>query len=118
MLKMFKNRSAKEVIGSWRNLHNEELHNLYSSPDVIRMIKLNRMRWVGHVACMGEKRTIHMVLVGKPDGKRPLARSGHRWEDNIQMYLREIEWEGTDYISVAQVRDRWWWAGLNMFMNL
>jgi hypothetical protein len=81
-----------EVTGKWRKLHNEELHNLYSSPDIIRQIKLKRMRWAGHVACMGEGRKVYKVLVGKPKGKRPLGRPRHRWEDWIRMDLREIGW--------------------------
>jgi hypothetical protein len=74
-----------------------ELHNLYSSPSIIRMIKSRRMRWAGHVARMGEKRNAFRVLVGKPEGKRPLGRPRRRWVDNIKMDLREIEWmEWTD----------------------
>jgi hypothetical protein len=79
-----------EVTGGWRRLRNEELHNLYSSPSMIRMIKSRRMRWTGHVARMGEKRNACRILVGKPDGKRPLGRPGHRRVNNIKMYLREI----------------------------
>jgi hypothetical protein len=75
-------------------LHNEELHNLYSSPDIIRQIKSRRMRWAGHVARMGEGRNVYRVLVGKPEGKRPLGRPRRRWEDGIKMDLREIGWEG------------------------
>jgi hypothetical protein len=78
-----------EVRGEWRKLHNEELHILYSSPNVIRQIKLRRMRWAGHVARMGEERKVYKVLVGKPEGKRPLERPRHRWEDGIRMDLRE-----------------------------
>jgi hypothetical protein len=78
------------VTGEWRKLHNEELHNLYSSPDIIRQVKTKRMRWVGHVARMGEERKVYKVLVGKPEGKRPLGRSRRRWEDGIRMDLREI----------------------------
>ena len=65
------------------------------------------MRWVGHVACMGEKRVIYRVLVGKPDGRRQLGRPRHRWEDNIEMYLQEVGCGGVDWIELAQVRDRW-----------
>jgi hypothetical protein len=71
-------------------VHNEELHILYSSPNIIRQIKLKRMRWARHVARMGEKRKVYTVLVGKPKGKRPLGRPTRRWEDGIRMYLREI----------------------------
>jgi hypothetical protein len=77
-----------EVTGEWRKLHNEELHNLYPSANVIRMIKLRRMRWAGHVARMGEKRNAYRILVGKPEGRRPLGRSRRRWVDNIKMDLR------------------------------
>jgi hypothetical protein len=79
-----------EVMGEWRKLHSGELHNLYSSPDIIRQIISRRMRWVGHVACMGKRRNVYRVLVGKPDGKRPLERPRRRWEDGIKMDLREI----------------------------
>jgi hypothetical protein len=73
-------------------LHNEELHILYSSPNIIRQIKSRRMRWVGHVAHMGEEKNVYRVLMGKPKGKRPLGRPMHRWEDGIRMDLREIGW--------------------------
>jgi hypothetical protein len=79
-----------EVTGDWRKLLNEELHNLYSSPNIIRMKKSRRMRWAGHVARMGEKRNAYRILVGKPEGKRPLGRPRYRSVDNIKMYLREI----------------------------
>jgi hypothetical protein len=78
-----------EVTGEWRKLHNEKLHNLYSSPDIIRQIKSRQMRWAGHVAHMGEDRKVYKVLVGKPEGKRPLGRPRCRWEDGIRMELRE-----------------------------
>jgi hypothetical protein len=81
-----------EVTGEWRKLHNEELHNLYSSPDIIRRVKSRRMRWAGHVARMGEERKVYKVLVGNPEGKRPLGRPRRRWEDGITMDLREIGW--------------------------
>jgi hypothetical protein len=70
-------------------LHNEELHNLYSSPDIIRQVKSKQMRWAGHVALMGEERKVYKVLVRKPEGKRPLERPRRRWEDGIRMDLRE-----------------------------
>jgi hypothetical protein len=76
--------------GEWRKLHNEELHNLYSPPDIIRQVKSRRMRWAGHVARMGEERKVYKVLVGKPEGRRPLGRPRRRWEDGIRMDLREI----------------------------
>jgi hypothetical protein len=77
-------------------LHNEELHNLYSSPNIIRMINSRRMRWAGHVASMGERRNAYMILVGKPEGRRPLGRPRRRWVDNIKIDLREIGWDGVD----------------------
>jgi hypothetical protein len=85
-----------EVTGEWRKLHNEELHNLYSSPDIIRQVKSRRMRWAGHVARMGEERKVYKVLVGKPEGKRSLGRLKRRWEDEIRMDLREIGLGGVD----------------------
>jgi hypothetical protein len=78
-----------EVTGGWRKLHNGELHGLYSSPSIIRVIKARRMRWVGHAACMGEVRSAYNILVGRPEG-RPLGRPRHRWEDNIKMDPGEI----------------------------
>jgi hypothetical protein len=69
----------KRVTGEWRKLHNEELHNLYSSPDIIRQVKSRRIRWAGHVARTGEESKVYKVWVGKPEGKRPLERPGHRW---------------------------------------
>jgi hypothetical protein len=81
-----------EVTGEWRKLHSEELHNLYSSPDIIRQAKSRRMRWAGRVARMGEERQVHKILVGKSEGKRPLGRPKRRWEDGIKMNLREIGW--------------------------
>jgi hypothetical protein len=83
-----------EVTGELRKLHNEELHNLYSSPDIIRKMKSSRMRWAGHVARMAEERKVYRVLMGKPEGKRPLERPRRRWEDGISMDLREIGWKG------------------------
>jgi hypothetical protein len=79
-----------EVTGECRKLHNEELHILYSSPDIIRQIKSRRMRWAGHVASMEEERKLYRVLMGKPEGKTPLGRPRRRWEDGIRMDLREI----------------------------
>jgi len=84
-----------KVTGEWRKLHNEELNNLYSSPNIVRVIKPRRMRWVGYVAHMGEGRGVYRVLVGKPERRRPLGRPRHRWEDNIRMDLREVGvWTG------------------------
>jgi hypothetical protein len=79
-----------EVTGDWRKLHNEELHNLYSSPDIIRQVKSRRMRWTGHVARMGEARKVYKVLLGKPEGKIPLGRPRRRRDDGIRMDIREI----------------------------
>jgi hypothetical protein len=76
-----------KVTGEWRTLHNEDLHDLYSLPSIIRIIKLRRMRWAGHAARMGEKRSVYRLLVGKPEGRRPLGRPRHRWVDNIRMDL-------------------------------
>jgi hypothetical protein len=85
-----------EVIGGWRKLHNEELHNLYCSPSIIRIIKPRRMRWARHVVRMGrKKKNEYRILVGKPEGKRPLGRPRRRWEDNIKMDFR-IGWYGLD----------------------
>jgi hypothetical protein len=97
-----------DVTGEWRKLHNEEFHNLYSSPDIIRQIKSRRMRWAGHVAHMGEERKLYKVLVGKPEGKRPLGRPRRRWEDGIRIDLREISLGGgVDWTRLAKDRDRW-----------
>jgi hypothetical protein len=90
-----------EVTGGWRKLHNEEIHNLYSSPSIIRVIKSRRMRWPGHVAHMEEKRNAYRILIGKPEGKRPLGRPRRRWVENIKMDIREVGWDGRDCIDVA-----------------
>jgi hypothetical protein len=105
-----------EVTGEWRKLHDGELHNLYSSPDIIRQIKSRRMRWRGHVACMGEGRNVYRVLAGKSEGKIPLERPRHRWEDGIKMDLREIGWGGVAWIHLAQDRNCWQ-ALVNAVMN-
>ena len=76
--------------GATIKIQNYELYDLYSSPNIVRVIKSRRMRWVGHVACMGEKRCIYRVLVGNPDGKKPFGRPRHRWEDNNKMDLQEV----------------------------
>ena len=96
-----------EVTGEWRRLHNEELNDLYSSPNIVRMIKSRRMRWAGHVACMGEERGVYRVLVGKPEGRRPLGRPRRRWVDNIRMDLQEVGCWYMDWIGLAQERNRW-----------
>jgi hypothetical protein len=104
------------VIGGWRKLNNEELHNLYFSSSRIRVIKSRRMKRAGHVARMGEERNAYRILVGKPEGKRPLGRPRRRLEDNIRMDLREIGWGGMDWIDLAQNRDQWR-VLVNMVMN-
>jgi hypothetical protein len=122
-LRMFENRvlrrifgpNSDEVTGEWRKLHNEELRILYSSPN-IRQIKSRRMRWAGHVARMGEERNVYRVFMGKPEGKRPLGRPRHRWDDGIRMDHREIGWGSVDWIQLAQDRDRWQ-ALVNTAMN-
>jgi hypothetical protein len=96
-----------EVTGEWRKLHNRELHDLYSSPSIIRIIKSRRVRWAGHVARMGEKRHAYMLLVGKPEGRRPLGTPRRRWLANIRMDLVEVGWGDVDWIGLAQDRDRW-----------
>jgi hypothetical protein len=98
-------------------LHNEELHDLYSSPSIIRIIKSRRMRLAGHVAQMGEKRNAYRLLVGKPEGKRPLGRPRRRWLDNIRMDLGEVGWGDVDWIGLAQDRNRWR-ALVNSVLNL
>ena len=106
-----------EVTGEWRKLHNEELNDLYCSPNIVRAIKTRRMRWAGYVACMGEGGGVYRVLVGKPEGKRPLGRPVRRWEDNIKMYLEEVGCGSMDWIELAEDRDRWR-AFVNAVMNL
>jgi hypothetical protein len=103
------------VTGGWRKLHNEELHNLYSSPSIIRLIKSRRTRWTGHVARMGERRNVYRLLVGK--GKRPLGRPRRRWIDNTMMGLLETGLSVVDWTGLA--RDRYRWRALvNSVMNL
>jgi hypothetical protein len=97
-LGVFENRVLRRIFGpkrdketgDWRKLHNEELHDLYSSPSIIRIIKARRMRWAVHVARMGQKRNAYRLLVGKPEGRRPLGRPRHRWLDNIRMDVVEV----------------------------
>ena len=96
-----------EVTGEWRRLHNEELNDLCSSRNIVRVIKSRRMRWAGHVARMGEERGVYRVLVGKPEGKRPLGRPRRRWVDNIRMDLQEVGCGYMDWIGLAQNRDSW-----------
>jgi hypothetical protein len=94
----------REEDGSWRKSHNDELHSLYSSPNIVRVIKSRRMSWAGYVARMREGRGVYRVLVGKPEGKRPLGRPRRRWENNIKMDLREIGFDMVNWIRLAQDR--------------
>jgi hypothetical protein len=117
----FENRELRRIFGpkreedgSWRKLHNDELHSLYSSPKIVRVIKSRRMRWAGHVARMGERRDVCRVLVGRPEGKRPLGKPRRRWKDNIKLDLMEI---GVDGIQLAQDRVQWR-AFVNTVINL
>ena len=112
---MFENRVLRkifgprrdEVTGEWRRLHNEELNDLYSTSNIVRVIKSRRMRWAVHVARMGEEREVYKVLVGKPEGRRPLGRPRRRWVENIKMDLQEVGCGYMDWIGLAQDRDRW-----------
>jgi hypothetical protein len=96
-----------EVTGGWKKLHEEELHNLYSSPSIIKMIILRRMRWAGHVTRIWQLTNACRILVGKSERKRPLGRPRCRWVDNVKMDLREIGWGDVDWIDMAQHRDQW-----------
>jgi hypothetical protein len=104
-LRVFENRD--EVTGEWRKLHNQELPDLYSSPSIIRIIKPRRMRWAGYVARMEEKRNAYRLLVGNPEGKRPLGIPRRRCVDNIRMDLGVVGWGDVDWIGLAQDRNRW-----------
>jgi hypothetical protein len=123
-LRVSENRVLRRIFGpkreedrSWRKLQNDELHSLYSSPNIVRVIKSSRMRWVGHVARMAEGRGIYRLLVGRPEGKRPLGRPRSRWEDNIKMDLRDIGIDGENWIRLAQDRVQWR-AFVNTVMSL
>jgi hypothetical protein len=96
-----------EVTGDWKRLHNEELNDLCSSPNIVRTIKSRRMRWAGHVARMVEESEVYRILLGKSEGKRPLGRPRHRWVDNIRMDLQEVGCRYMEWIRLAQDRDRW-----------
>jgi hypothetical protein len=124
-LRVFENRVLRrvfgperdEVTGEWRKLHNEELNDLYCSPNIVRVIKPRRIRLVEHVARVGERSAVYRVWVGKPERKRPFGRPRHRWEDNIKMDLQGVGWRGLDWVELAQDRDRWR-AVVNAVMNL
>jgi hypothetical protein len=113
-LRVFENRALRRIFGpkrdevtsGWRKLRNEELYGLYSSPSIVRVIKARRMRWAGHVARMGEVRCAYIILVWRPEGRRPLGRPRRRWEDNIKMDLREVGFGDVDWIRWDQDRDR------------
>jgi hypothetical protein len=107
----------REEDGSWRKLHNDELHSLYFSTNIVRVIKSRRMRWAGHVARMGEGTDIYRVLVRRAEGEGPLGRPRRRWEDNIKMDLRETGIDGANWIRLAQDRVRWR-AFVNTVMNI
>jgi len=115
MLRRICGPKREEMAAGCRRLHNEELHNLYASPNIIRMIKSRRMILAGHVAQIGEI-NIYRILVSKPEGKRPLGRRRHKWEDSIIMDRNETGSEGEDWISLAQNRDPWR-ALVKMVMN-
>jgi hypothetical protein len=110
-LRDFENRVLRRIFGptreedgSWRKLHNDEIHSLYSSTNIVRVIKSRMMRWAGHVARMGD---VYKVLIGRPVGKGPLGRPGRNWEYNIKMDLREISIDGANWIQLAQKRVQW-----------
>jgi hypothetical protein len=113
-LRVFENRVLRKIFGpkrvedgSWRKLHNDKLHSLYSSPNIVRVIKSRRMRWAGHVARMGEGRDVFRVLVGRPEGWRPLGRPRRRREDDTKLDLRERGIDGANWIQLAQIRVQW-----------
>jgi hypothetical protein len=123
-LRVFDNRVLRrifgpkrdEATGEWKRLNNEELNDLYASPNIIRVMKLRRMRWAGHVARMEEKRGAYRILVWRPEGRRPFGRPRRSWEYNIKMDIGEAGWGGMNWIELAQDRDRWR-AVVNVVMN-
>jgi len=124
-VRVFENKVLRKIFGcrrgevtvEWRRLHNEELNDLYSLPNIVRVIKSRRMRWAGHVAHMGEERGVYRVLVGKPEGRRPLGRPRRRWVDNIRMDLQKLGYGHMDWIGLVQDRYRWR-ALVSAVMNL
>jgi hypothetical protein len=122
-LTVFENRvlrifgPKREEDGSWRKLHNDELHDVYRSPNIVRVIKSRRLRWAEHVARMGAGRGVYRVLVGRPEGKRPVGRPRRRWEDDIKMNLRETGIDRTNWIRLAQDMVQWR-AFVNTVMSL
>jgi hypothetical protein len=110
ILRVFENRVLRRIFGpkrdgvtgGWSKLHNEGLHSLCASPSIIRIINTRKMKWAGHVARMGEKRNVYRLLVGKPEGRRPIGRPRRRWMDNIEMDLLEIGVNVVDWIGLAQ----------------
>jgi hypothetical protein len=123
-LRIFENRVLRRIFGpkreedgSWGKLHNDELHSLYSSPNIVRVIKSRRMRWAGHVARMREGRGIYRVLVGRAECERPLGRPRRRWEDNIKLDLRKIGIDKANCIRLALDRVQWQ-AFVSTVMNL
>ena len=124
-LRVFENRALRGIFGpkrdgvtgEWRKLHNEELNDLYSSPNIVRVIKPGRMWWTGHVTRVGKRRGLYRVLLGKRVGKRPRRRPRRRREDNIKMDLQEMGCGSMDWIELAQDMDKWW-PLVNAVMNL
>ena len=124
-LRVFENKVLRKIFGAkkdvitgeWGKLPNDELHALYSSPNIIRNLKLRRLIWAGHVARMEQSRNAYIVLVGKPEGKRPLGRPRRRWEDNIRMNLREVGCDPGEWLDLAEDRDQWR-AYVRAVMNL
>ena len=131
---MFENRVLRrifgprgdEIRGEWRNIDNEEhslvcntqeMNDLYSSPNIVLEIKSRRMRWAGNVACMGDRRGVYKVSLGKPEGKKALGKPRRRWKNNIKMDLQEVGCEGMDWIELAQDRDSWRTL-VNVVMNI